>query len=99
MARTRRGSAALRTAPFSALQSGPRLSRQRNVRPGDALLPGSAERRAALFPGPPGSGLPPPHGQLVVGGYWNKRWRRENARIVEVVPGFFTSHESPVTAL
>src|SRR5882724_6298480 len=64
MARTRRGSAALRTAAFSALQPGPRLSRQRDVRPGDALLPGSSGSRAALFAGPPSAGHPPPHGQL-----------------------------------
>src|SRR4029077_15924668 len=64
MARTRRGSAALRTAAFSALQPGPRLSGQRAVRPGHALLPGSTECRAAVLAGAAGAGFSPPHVKL-----------------------------------
>ena len=32
--------------------------------PGDALLPGSAGDRAAVFAGAPGAGIPAPHGEL-----------------------------------
>src|SRR5258708_6879707 len=64
LARTGHGSAPLRAAPLSALQPGPRLPWTRDVQPRDALLPGSAGDRAAVFAGAAGAGFAPPHGQL-----------------------------------
>src|SRR6266404_639153 len=64
LAGTRHGSAPLRTTTLSALQPGPRVSRKRDVQPRDALLPGSAGNRAALFAGEAGARLASPHGEL-----------------------------------
>src|SRR5437764_4978588 len=60
----RHRSAPLRAAAFSALQSGTRVPRERDVLERHALLPGSAGNRAALFARPASAGFSPPHGEL-----------------------------------
>ena len=64
MAGTRSRSNALRAAPFSALQPGPRLSGQRDVRESYRLLPAGSGHRTTLRASPRSSGFAPPPGQL-----------------------------------